>query len=89
MTVFLVSLSIASVLTAIFAFRFGTFNEPKVLAAYFTLFFVLELVAEAYFIPPGVYSIEVAYVCFFLTGLFVVANVMRAKLDAREDRPEG
>ena len=88
MTTIVISLSIASALTAIFAFRFRTYKTPRVLAAYFTGFFLLELLAEKLVIPPGLLGLEVAWVCFAIALLFVVATLATRKLesDTEDDR---
>jgi hypothetical protein len=58
---------IALLLTAAFALRFRYWDNPKVLAIYFSAFFSLELVAGHFFIPKGAMGIEIAVVCIALT----------------------
>ena len=84
MTAFVVAFSIASVLTAVFAFRFRNSRRPGVLVAYFLIFFVVEWLASHFFIPPGAFGIEIALICFPLTGVFVVASVLSQRWEAQE-----
>lgn len=74
-------MSIAAALTAIFAFRFQASKQPWKLLAYFALFFGLEWAGEAFLLPHGALPIEVAWVCFGITGLFVVASIVRDRFD--------
>ena len=46
LTTIVVAGSIATALTAVFAFRFRAWKAPRRLVAYFSIFFVIELVAE-------------------------------------------
>jgi hypothetical protein len=77
----LVGLSIASLLTAMFAFRHEAGRNPRVLVGYFLLFFAFETFAEHFLVPPGALGIQVAYVCFALTIPFVAAAVIVRKLE--------
>lgn len=86
MTAFLVSLSIAMVLTSLFAFRHDNWRRPRLLAAYFTVFLVLEWVAEAYLLPPGAIPLEVAYVCLPLSFAFAAACYAMHRYQASIDR---
>ena len=47
LTTIVVAGSIATALTAVFAFRFRAWKAPRRLVAYFSIFFVIELVAGA------------------------------------------
>jgi hypothetical protein len=80
-----VAFSIASVLTAIFAFRFRNSRRPLLLAGYFLVFFVVEWVASYFFIPPGAFGMEIALVCFPLTVVFIFASVLSHRWEADED----
>lgn len=73
MTTFVVSLSIALVLTSLFAFRHHNWRRPKLLSAYFAGFMTLEWLAETYLLPHGAIPIEVAYICFPLSFAFAAA----------------
>jgi hypothetical protein len=73
MTTFVVSLSIALVLTSLFAFRHHNWRRPRLLATYFVAFMGLEWLAEAFLLPPGAIPVEVAYVCFPLSFAFATA----------------
>lgn len=81
MTTFLVSLSIALVLTLMFGFRFGAWRNWKRIVSYFVFFFALEWAAEAWLLPPDAFGIEVAYVCFGISALFVVAILVTQRLE--------
>jgi len=70
MVSFLTSLSTALLLTLLFAFRFSAINKPKLLLLYFSLFFIMKWAGESWLLPPGAFGIEVAYICFGLSGLF-------------------
>lgn len=70
----LVSVSIASMLTAVYAFRYRAWDKKLLLAGYFALFFAIEWAAESMFIPAGALGVEVGYVCFAITALFVLAG---------------
>ena len=85
MVSFVVALSIASVLTAIFAFRFRNSRRPLLLAGYFLVFFVMEWVASHFFIPPGAFGMEIALVCFPLTALFIGASILSHRWEEDED----
>ncbi len=85
MVSFVVALSIASVLTAAFAFRFRNARRPWVLAAYFLLFLAAEWVASHFFIPPGAFGIEIALVCFPLAAIFAGASVLSQRWEASEE----
>ncbi|MEE9382680.1 MAG: hypothetical protein V3V08_04625 [Nannocystaceae bacterium] len=82
----LVSISFTSMLTAMFSLRFRAWGRPKLLAAYFTFFFVVEWTAQALFLPPGALGIEVAYVCTLITVLFVGAIQFAQHLERTASR---
>jgi len=86
MDTFLISLSITSVLTAMFAFRFGYLDRPVVLVAFAALIFCVESIGQHFFLPPGAVSIEVAWICFPLAAVFVGVTVLTRRLEA-EDAP--
>ena len=88
MVSFLVGLSIASLLTAMFAFRYDAGRDPRVLVGYFALFFSIEWAAERFLLPPDVLGMEVAYVCFGLTILFVIGTTLVRRFDQREKAAE-
>lgn len=81
LTTLFVSFAIASVLTAIYAFRFSASHQPARLTAYFLLFLTAEWVGERLLLPPGTLGPEVGFVALFITGLFVAASVIRDRLD--------
>ncbi|TPV94438.1 MAG: hypothetical protein B7733_15305 [Myxococcales bacterium FL481] len=82
----LVAISIASMLTAIFAFRFRAWHRRGLLALYFAFFLVLEGVLSWLFLPPGVMGVEVGYVCVAITALFVLAGHVVRNLERNADR---
>ena len=85
LTTLVVAGSIATALTAVFAFRFRAWKAPRRLVAYFSIFFVIELVAERLVLPPGTLGLEVALVFFAITILFVVAIHATRQLEVGED----
>jgi hypothetical protein len=87
----LVGISIAALLTSLFAFRFDMGRRPGVLAAYFALFLGIEWVASRFFLPPDALGLDVAAVCFGLAILFAAATDYRQRkedeaLAAQDDR---
>jgi hypothetical protein len=87
-TAVIVALSLASLLTAAFAFRFRDSRRPAVLVGYFLFFFAVDWIGTHFFIPPGAFGLEVAAVCFFLAGIFLVAISVSGRWDEPED-PDG
>jgi len=94
----LVGISIAALLTSLFAFRFDMGRRPWVLAGYFSVFLVIEFVASRYFLPPDALGIDVAVVCFGLAILFAGATEFRqrkedealaAEAEREREREEG
>ena len=85
MTSFLTSFSVALLMTLIFVFRFSMEKNPVRVALYFCLFFILKWVLDVYALPPGAFGIEIAYVCFVLSGLFALCIFIRARFGTRED----
>jgi hypothetical protein len=79
---FLVGISIAALLTSLFAFRFDAGRERWLLAFYFTLFLVIEWTASRFFLPADALGIEVAAVCFGLAILFAMATSYRQRKEA-------
>ena len=77
---FVVSFSIALALTAFFAFRYRVWKRPGLLAAYFVLFLAAEWAAEEFLLPPDALGLEVAYVCFGMTILFVAAILISSRV---------
>ena len=69
MTPIINALGLASVLTAGFALRFRYWRSPKVLVAYFSFFFALEVVASTWLLPPDAFGVEIGVVCLVLTAL--------------------
>ena len=84
----LVGISIAALLTSLFAFRFDAGREWWLLAGYFTLFLVVEWVATRIFLPADALGIEVAAVCFGLALLFAMATEYRQRKEAEAQNSE-
>ncbi|MFQ5415630.1 MAG: hypothetical protein ACE5FL_01150 [Myxococcota bacterium] len=83
-----VAVSIAAMLTAIFAFRFNAASRRLLLTGYFCLFLVLEYVAGYYFLPADALGIETAVVCASIAALFVGATRIRDRLEHSEEDEE-
>jgi len=88
MATFVVSLSLAAVLTSLFAFRHDNWRRPRLLAVYFVAFLGLEWFAEAYLLPPDAIPVEVAYVCFPLSLAFVAGCVAMHRYQQRLEREQ-
>jgi hypothetical protein len=78
----LVGISIAALLTSLFAFRFDLGRERALLAGYFAFFLVIEWIATRFFLPPDALGSEVAAVCFVLAIIFAMATEYRQKKEA-------
>jgi hypothetical protein len=81
MTEIINAFSFASVLTALFCFRYSLWVRPRHLAIYFTFFFALEVVLEKFFLPPGAIPIAAAWICFFLTAVFIAVSFLSYKYE--------
>ncbi len=84
----LVGISIAALLTSLFAFRFDAGREWRFLALYFTLFLAIEWLATYFFLPADALGIEVAAVCFGLAILFAMATEYRQRKEAEAQDSE-
>jgi hypothetical protein len=84
----LVGISIAALLTSLFAFRFDAGRQRWLLAGYFTVFLVIESVAARFFLPADALGIEVAAVCFALAIVFAMATEYRQWKEADVRDPE-
>lgn len=85
MVTFIVALSVASVLTSVFSFRFRAWKRPRWVGGYFVFFFLLELLADYFVMPPEAMGLEVAVVCFGITGLFVAAIFATKRLEQDDE----
>jgi hypothetical protein len=83
------AISVGLILTSVFALRFGYWNRPLVLGAYFALFFVAEWVAGHYFFPPGAIGIEITYVCWALIPPVLVAIYLLRRYEQSQQGAEG
>ncbi len=81
MIAFVVSFSIALLFTAVFAFRFRTWRQPRTLAVYFVGILAVEWIADHFFLPVGALGLEVAYVCFALSAIFFGAIYVAHRFD--------
>ena len=66
--------SVASLVTAMFAFKFGYWQRPRLLAAYFAFFWVFHAIGERYILPPDAFGPGAIILCFVLTGLIIAAT---------------
>lgn len=80
------ALSIATLATALFAFRFQARRRPRTLLAYFVFVFGLEWVAQRMFLPPNAFGLEVAAVCGGITVLFLIAIALQRRLEESSRR---
>jgi hypothetical protein len=64
----------ASLVTALFAFKFVYWRRPWLLAIYFAFFWVSEVIVDIYFLPPGIFGTGAIIMCFALTGLIVAVT---------------
>ncbi len=77
-----VSASVAASMTAIYAFRFSASRgNPWRLVRYFLLFFAAEWLAEHFLLEEGTMGVEVGVVSLVVTALFVIAVLIRDRLD--------
>ncbi len=81
-----VSFSFAFLLTSMFAFRLRLWDRPFHLAAYFATFMSLEVIAQHYFLPPGVFGIEIALLCLVLAFVFVGVTAIARRMESRADQ---
>ncbi len=84
--------AIALVMTAGVALRLGLRKRPSRLVLYFLFFFVLEWIAEHYFLPEGGLGPEVAWVCLALSiplfGASYVWGVIERRYEEEAETPE-
>ena len=73
MTPWINAIGIATVLTALFALRFRTWRQPKMLAVYFTFFFATEFAVGQWVLPPQAFGPEVGWVCMVISALTAAA----------------
>ena len=70
------AIAIASVFAASAALRFRLWKQPVTLLFYFLFFWLGETILHRYFIPDIAMGIEVAYVCFSISGALTFACVI-------------
>ena len=73
MTPWINASGIAAVLTALFALRFRTWRQPRMLLLYFLFFFTTEFVVGKWVLPPNAFGPEVGVVCLVISALTTVA----------------
>lgn len=66
--------AVACLFTALFALKFGYWQRPKLLAAYFGFFFAIKWVAQVYYLPPDAFGVGMTVLCFVLTALIIGAT---------------
>lgn len=86
MTKLFISLSFALALTLLFGFRHAVWQRPKYLLAYFTFFFLLELAAHTWLLPPNTFGVEVGYVLLGIAVLCLIAIAITRQVERRADR---
>jgi hypothetical protein len=74
--------SIALLLTSMFAFRFGTWRRPRLLAGYFLLFFSLEWAAERFLLPSGAVDTRIAWLFLPLAAVFAGASYLARRYES-------
>ena len=67
------AIAIASVFAASAALRFRLWKQPVTLLFYFLFFWLGETLLHRFFIPEIAMGIEVAYVCFSISGALALA----------------
>ena len=77
-----VSLSFATVLTALYGFRYETWQRPKLLLKYFLFFFLLEWIFEYFFFPPQFVQVEMGIICFLIAGVITFAAKVMERIEA-------
>ena len=65
--------SFALLLTSLFILRFRGWDRPVWVALYFLFFFVVEVCASHFFLPPGAFGPTLGYVCLGLTPPVLIA----------------
>jgi hypothetical protein len=73
MTPWINAIGLTTLLTALFAMRYRFWRSPKVLAAYFGFFLVIELVVSHWVLPPDALGPELGIVCLFVAVLVCAA----------------
>jgi hypothetical protein len=84
----LVSFSFAFLLTTMFAFRLRLWDHPFHLAAYFATFMSIEAVTQHYFMPPGIFGIEIAILCLILSFIFIGVTVIARRSESHMNRQD-
>ena len=82
---FLNGLSFSLLLTSLWVLRFRGWKRPLAVLAYFAFFFVLEVSASHYLMPPGAFGSGLAWVCFGLTVPVLVAAYFVRRHELRND----
>lgn len=78
----------AALLTSLYLLRFRGWRHPFRVAAYFAFFAAFEWIATRYFLPPGAFGPELAWLCLGLTIPVCVAAYLVWRHEARSDRRE-
>lgn len=84
----LVSFSFALLLTIMFAFRLRLWDHPLQLAIYFATFMSIETVTQHYFLPPGIFGIEIAILFLILSFIFFGVTIIARRSESPTNRPD-
>lgn len=82
----IISIAMASTITAITALRFRKESDVKFLSVYFLFFALAEWVSKKVLLPPNALGYEIAYVCFFVTFLFIATILAVRFLEASQNK---
>jgi len=76
----------ALLLSSLFALRFRQWGRRSTVALYFGAFFLLELGANHFFIPPGALGAEIGWLCLGLTLPVLVATLLVRRYESGQRR---
>jgi hypothetical protein len=81
-------LAFTLLLTSLFVLRFRGWKRPVMVGVYFVFFFVLEVSASHFFLPPDAFGPGLAYVCFGLTVPVAIATYLVYRHEQRHHNLE-
>ena len=76
----------AALVTLLFRMRYRTWDNPRVMGAYFALFFTLDVAAHAFFITPGTFGASLGIVLSGIAVLVYGATRVIRRLEETQDR---